>query len=241
MAARDAPILPDGQNQVKHGHAFLDGAEPATLVSLRGDAMDLLQLRVIERVLAVVIGGLSIYLGYRLFIKLPKQKDSSGKVMLPGDISIFFSRVGPGVFFSLFGAAVVVVSLQHGLELDLANKASVTGDSTEKTANLKVRYMGGGAGEPDPAKRDALRAEARRTIAELNKLPTMLAASVPASRRTDVAQAVRDSKLALVGMVWGADWGDFSKFRNWVNDGETDPVPSGIAPEAVKTFRQTRE
>lgn len=203
--------------------------------------MDLLQLRVVERVLAVVIGGLSIFLGYRLFIKLPDQKDSSGKVILPGDISIFFSRVGPGVFFSLFGAAVVVVSLQHGLELDLANKSNVTAESTEKTANLKVRYMGGGDGELDPAKRDALRAEARRTIAELNKLPTMLAANVPASRRTDVAQAVRDSRLALIGMVWDADWGDFSKFRNWVNDGETDPVPPGFSPEAVKIYRQTRE
>ena len=202
--------------------------------------MDLLQLRVMERVLAVVIGGLSIFLGYRLFIKLPEQKDSSGKLMLPGDISIFFSRIGPGVFFFLFGAAVVVVSLQHGLELDLSNKASVTAASTEKTANLTVRYMGG-AGELDPAKRDALRAEARRTIAELNRLPTMLAANVPASRRTDVAQAVRESKLALMGMVWGADWGDFSKFRNWVNDGETDPAPPGFVPEAVKTFRQTRE
>jgi hypothetical protein len=202
--------------------------------------MDLLQLRVIERVLAVVIGGLSIFLGYRLFIKLPEHKDSSGKVILPGDISIFFSRVGPGVFFSLFGAAVVVVSLQHGLEFDLANKSNVTAESTEKTANLKVRYMGG-ADELGPAKRDALRAEARRTIAELNKLPTMLAANVPAPRRTDVAQAVRDSKLAVIGMVWGADWGDFSKFRNWVNDGETDPVPPGFSPEAVKTYRQTRE
>ncbi len=202
--------------------------------------MDLLQLRVIERVLAVIIGGLSIYLGYRLFIKLPKQKDSSGKVMLPGDISIFFSRVGPGVFFSLFGAAVVVVSLQHGLELDLANKSSVTAESTEKTANMKVRYMGGG-GAPDPAKRDALRAEPRRTIAELHKLPTLLAANVSPSRRTDVAQAARESKLALIGMVWSADWGDFPTFRNWVNDGETDPAPPGVSPEAVKTFRQTRE
>ena len=203
--------------------------------------MDLLQLRVIERVLAVVIGGLSIFLGYRLFIKLPEQKDSSGKIILPGDISIFFSRVGPGVFFSLFGAAVVVVSLQHGLELDLANKSSVSAEATEKTASLKVRYMGDGAGEPDPAKRDALRAEARRTIAEMNKLPTMLAATVPVSRRTDVAQAVRDSKLALIGMVWGADWGDFAKFRNWVNDGEADLIPPGFSPEAVKTYRQTRE
>ncbi len=105
--------------------------------------MDLLQLRVIERVLAVVVGGMSVYLGYRLFIKLPEQMDSSGKVVLPGGISVFVSRIGPGVFFSLFGAAVVVVSLQQGLELNLANKASVTAESTEKTADLRVRYMGG--------------------------------------------------------------------------------------------------
>jgi hypothetical protein len=42
--------------------------------------MDLLELRVIERILAVVIGGLSIDFGYRLFIKLPEQKDSEGKM-----------------------------------------------------------------------------------------------------------------------------------------------------------------
>ena len=60
--------------------------------------MDLLQLRVIERVLAVVVGGMSVYLGYRLFIKLPEQMDSSGKVVLPGGISVFVSRIGPGVF-----------------------------------------------------------------------------------------------------------------------------------------------
>ena len=202
--------------------------------------MDLLQLRVIERVLAVVVGGMSVYLGYRLFIKLPEQMDSSGKVVLPGGISVFVSRIGPGVFFSLFGAAVVVVSLQQGLELNLANKASVTAESTEKTADLRVRYMGG-SGDSDSAKRDAVRAEARRTIAELNKLPTVLASDVPASRRTDVAQAARDSKLALMGMVWGVDWGDFSKFRNWVDDGEPDPPGPGFSPDAVKTFRQTRE
>jgi hypothetical protein len=202
--------------------------------------MDLLYLRVIERILAVIIGGLSIYLGYRLFIKLPEQKDSEGKVVLPGDISIFFSRVGPGVFFSFFGAAVVVVSLQQGLELDRATKESVTAASTEKDANLKVRYIGG-AMEVDPGKRDALRADARRAIAELNKLPTMLASDVQASRRIDVAQALRESKLALIGMVWDADWGDFSKFRNWVNDSEASPPPPGISPEAVATFHQARQ
>jgi hypothetical protein len=58
MIARDAPILPDGPNEVKPSNAFLDGAAPVNLVSLRDDVMDLPQLRVIERVLA---GHLGLY------------------------------------------------------------------------------------------------------------------------------------------------------------------------------------
>ena len=202
--------------------------------------MDLLYLRVIERVLAVLFGGLSIYLGYRLFIKLPEQKDSEGKVVLPGDISIFFSRVGPGVFFSLFGAAVIVVSLHQALELDRAIKESATPASTKMETNLKVRCMGSTT-EPILASAMHLRADARRAIAELNKLPTMLASELLPARRTDVAQAIRESKIALIGMVWDADWGDFPRFRNWVNDSEPDPAPPSFSPEAVMTFRQIRE
>ncbi len=44
-----------------------------------------------------------------------------------------------------------------------------------------------------------------------------------------------------MAMVWDADWGDFRAFRNWVNDGGSEPVPSGVSPEAIKIFRQTRE
>jgi hypothetical protein len=137
---------------------------------------------------------------------------------------------------------VVVVSLQRGLEFDRATKESVTPASTERTADLKVRYFGGPM-ELDPGKRDALRADARRAIAELNKLPTMLASDVHPSRRTDVAQALRERKLALIGMVWDTDWGDFSKFRNWVNvnDGGTSPSPPGFSLEAVHSIRPESE
>jgi hypothetical protein len=44
-----------------------------------------------------------------------------------------------------------------------------------------------------------------------------------------------------MAVVWDADWGDFAKVRNWVNDGEPDPPAPGFSPDAVKTFRQTRE
>jgi hypothetical protein len=207
--------------------------------------LELETLRAFERMLAVMIGGLSIFLGYRLFMKLPERADSSGKLVLPGEISVFVSRVGPGVFFCLFGVAVLVMALQHGLELNLTeNPANVTNSDT--TTRLppavyqrQVRYAD--QMPIDDSRRDALRAEARRTIAELSKFPSLLAPGTPDARRTDVLQALRASKLALIRTVWAADWGDFETFRNWVNDGGTDPAPAGISPEAIKTFRQTRE
>src|SRR6266508_1579377 len=42
--------------------------------------MDEVILRAIERLLAVVIGGLCVYLGYRLFLRIPEQK-ADGKGM----------------------------------------------------------------------------------------------------------------------------------------------------------------
>ena len=82
--------------------------------------MEAILLRSLERILSVLIGGLSIYLGYRLFLKIPQQTDSSGKIILPGGISIFLSRVGPGVFFSLFGTLVVGLSLYYQTQIEFS-------------------------------------------------------------------------------------------------------------------------
>ena len=54
------------------------------------DAVDaLLLMRMVERLLGLLAGGLCIVLGYRLFVKLPEKTDSSGKVVLPGGVSIW--------------------------------------------------------------------------------------------------------------------------------------------------------
>lgn len=41
-------------------------------------------LRMLERIIVVGFGGLSIYLGYKLFFHLPHNVDHQGKFELPG-------------------------------------------------------------------------------------------------------------------------------------------------------------
>src|SRR4051794_33806218 len=91
--------------------------------------------------LAVMIGGLSIFLGYRLFIKLPERTDSSGKLVLPGGISVFVSRVGPGVFFCVFGVVVLVMALQNGLQLNTTQNAANLPNADTATGSPAVVYQ----------------------------------------------------------------------------------------------------
>lgn len=92
--------------------------------------MDPVILRAIERIIAVVIGGVCIWLGQRLFLQIPEQKAGEGKIQFPGGISVYVARVGPGVFFALFGATLVAVSFYRGIEVQssrLGAAAAVAG------------------------------------------------------------------------------------------------------------------
>jgi hypothetical protein len=79
--------------------------------------------RAAERMLLVLVGALAIYLGYSLFLRMPNAakgaQDGEGKIELPGGISIFLTRVGPGIFFALFGILVIGYSVTRPVNLDL--------------------------------------------------------------------------------------------------------------------------
>jgi hypothetical protein len=78
--------------------------------------MDPITLRFAERLVAVLFGGMAIYLGYRLFLLVPDRRGGEGRFTFPWDVSVVLARVGPGVFFALFGALVVGTSLVKGVE-----------------------------------------------------------------------------------------------------------------------------
>src|SRR5262245_3878832 len=140
-----------------------------------------LAVRFLERMVAVLIGGMAVYLGFRLFREAPRQRNSAGKVGLPWDISIAVTRVGPGVFFALFGVSAVSLALVRPVELSLPQP----GGTENPDEHRRVYY-----GTPTPGDRDA-RADARiavrKDIARLN--------AVPASLRSDLSEGDRDEIL----------------------------------------------
>ena len=60
---------------------------------------DVILWRSLERILAVLAGAVSIYLGYRLFLIIPHETGGKAKIEFQGKLSVYVARVGPGVFF----------------------------------------------------------------------------------------------------------------------------------------------
>ena len=198
--------------------------------------------RAIERVLVVLAGGLAIYLGYRLFIAMPNAERGSGKVNLPGGVSIFLSRVGPGVFFSLFGAVVIGLSLQSGVsfndvapvvmaESSAAHRSfsGIAGAPTPELATVQIHP------EVEPYERDRVVA----VVAALNRVESALPANLPPTDRINLRYALRDARERLLVSVWDPAWGDATEFRDWIKENEPDPPPAPISA-AVRLYRDGR-
>src|SRR5438067_50718 len=105
-------------------------------------------LRHLERLFVVCSGMLSTWLGYRLFLAMPTAARGDGEIKLPGGISIFLSRVGPGVFFALFGAMVVALALHEAVKINTSTPlahAVAGGNSHQGHRRRDIREYSGAA------------------------------------------------------------------------------------------------
>ena len=204
--------------------------------------MDPITLRFAERLVAVLFGGMAIYLGYRLFLEVPERRGGEGRFNFPWDASIVLTRVGPGVFFALFGAVVVGTSLFKGIEWRSA--PTVPAVSTEKDAGRAFDFKGAGASLTvrEQQARDDARVELRRDIALLNNFKAYLRGNLPEQDRSMIELAIPRIKLALMKPVWGDPangWGDPAEFERWQKGFESDPPPAHLK-DAVEFYRYGR-
>jgi hypothetical protein len=75
-------------------------------------------LAVLNRILITLSGALAIFLGYRLFFVVPLDRDSKGAFRIKDIAEVSLVRVGPGVFFAFFGAALLAYSLHQQMQFE---------------------------------------------------------------------------------------------------------------------------
>jgi hypothetical protein len=210
------------------------------------DSVDvLLLMRMVERLLGLLAGALCVVLGYRLFINLPEKTDSSGKVVLPGGVSIWMSRVGPGIFFALFGAAIVAYSFASTVKVTNEQTAAPAQASTDAPAAALVTRRQEIAAVTSRTARgetsEQTLIQLRGTLADLNATIDRLGRDVPPPERDRLIAGVQNAKMLLLRGAWNSSWGDPARFQSWINSGASLPAPVGMdEPANLYLAGQTR-
>lgn len=189
--------------------------------------------RAAERVLVVVAGIAAIWIGYRLFALMPTRKEGESKLELPGGISIFISRVGPGTLFALFGAGLIAYSATRPVTFERDG----LGDGQTANAASRVRLQTMTDTGTAATARPALPAQSLSREAAVAMINTWLRETTAGANSRSVGQrtmAAREAKLAIMREVWDASrWGPYDSFHQWViekgGSGEPPPQNAGAA------------
>ena len=216
------------------------------LGALRMDSVDaMLLMRMVERLLGLLSGALCVVLGYRLFINLPEKTDSSGKVVLPGGVSIWLSRVGPGIFFALFGAVIVAYSFASAVRV--TNEQSMTPSQASSDApgttvamrRQEIAAMSARAAKSSSTEQTLV--ELRGSMADLNTAIDRLGRDAAPPERDRLIAGLQNAKVLLLRSTWIPAWGDPARFQSWINSGAILPAPAGMdEPAGLYLAGQTR-
>jgi hypothetical protein len=207
--------------------------------------------RHLERLLIVIAGGLSIVLGYRMFLAIPRaaKDEGEGKLELPGGISVYVTRVGPGVFFALFGAVILGLGLQQGLKLEVREQRPAAGsqagaDVPTVATVTERRYSSLAPAGASGQQGEAERTSALDTVGQLSRLAAALdgpgrGGGLSPQQRLDFGLALSDARLRLLASVWDERWGAYTEFVRWAEAGAGGPPPAGAEP-AARVYRAGR-
>ena len=182
---------------------------------------------------------MSIYIGYRLFLSVPHLRDSEGRIEFPGGGSVYLARLGPGAFFALFGAIVLVASLSYSISYEQPSQSGAP--------NAAVKYTGVGQ-QPTPDSVSALATanlpppefDSMMLLTDLgylnHTLPQLTDDKLTPDDRDDLQIILSRAKLGLLRHGWREAWGDFDQFEAWIDSGAPDPVPPDLKDPAALFF-----
>lgn len=187
------------------------------------------------RLLQISAGVLLCVLGYRLFARVPTA-DSGADISMATHLKLNFTRIGPGVFFALFGAAVLVQALANPLRLE-RQAAAVQGAAPAASAASAFQAAAGGerlmitgatATSVVVTMPQLDEATLTRHLRFANGLTDLLKPGLAMDSRVAFENSQRELKLSLMRAGWQPDWGDRAAFEIWVLDRRAPP-PSRAA------------
>jgi hypothetical protein len=138
-----------------------------------------------QRILSILIGGMLIYFGYRLFLSLPGKRGrdgGTGEFSLGGANKVKLSKVGPGVFFAIFGAGLIAYSFAKPMKVNIPgappaspttasspNPSSAPSAATGPMATSGFSYVGAVSAPQSDEERARIRTETKEDIIVLNR------------------------------------------------------------------------
>lgn len=190
-----------------------------------------------QRILSILIGGMLIYFGYRLFLSLPGKRGrdgGSGEFSLGSANKVKLSKVGPGVFFAIFGAGLIAYSFAKPMKVNIPAAAQIAPSATNSpsagtgvVAAAGFSYVGAVSAPETDEDRARMRNETQQDIIILNRALDR----ANASERPQVERAVVRAKVALMEPLWAEDWGELKDFRDWLAKGGTPPAKTQPAAD----------
>jgi hypothetical protein len=164
---------------------------------------ELAWIRGAERLLIVGFGGMSIYLGYRLFFVVAAGRgalDASVK-----DWKLSTRNLAPGIFFSLFGMVVLSLALTNTLALGRAQPASFNENTAAAAAVREVQYLD----QPPPRTPRDKASELAFALLQVEsflstdgRTPDLLSLKPSAPRIASARQSIVESALGAGSLEW---------------------------------------
>jgi hypothetical protein len=164
------------------------------------------------RLFSLGIGTFFVYLGFRLFSQVPIGAEGDAEISGLKGTTIKLTRVGPGVFFALFGTVIVVWTLgqpmQHQRTVKLADGSEISEQAGAATA----------APPSSDSDLHSRRALTRQDMEFLNQLGGALGEQQVAALRHSPDYVIPRIKRILMTQVWDDEaWGERAAFQNWLD------------------------
>ncbi|WP_154072216.1 hypothetical protein [Bradyrhizobium erythrophlei] len=183
-----------------------------------------------ERLLVAGGGIVALVLGYRLFAQT-ESHDAAMEARVGKSYLLRLQRVGPGIFFALFGSALLAVVMYSNVDISFP---TVQKTSTTPATVSNVHFGAETYGSATPQTRALLYARSLQILADaasFGNAPSNVEAQKSVS---DAIQATNQLKEIFVDQVLGA-----GSFRLWQTAQSMEKLEAGYKQKLSEAQRNT--